>query len=356
LSDVRISLARVAQLEAPTKLLGRPGSDLVYVAQRAGRVVALEKRGDGLAVAVDDVLDLSGDTTTDGERGLLGLAFSPDGATLYVSHTNQDGDSRIAAYAMDGEKADASSRTELLAVDQPFANHNGGEIVVDSEGLLWIGFGDGGSGDDPDDRAQDPADLLGKLLRIDPERGAGDRPYGIPPGNPYADGGGRPEIAVIGVRNPWRFRFDRDTGDLWVGDVGQNAIEEIDRLPAREILGTNLGWSAYEGSDLYQPDRRRDEGRLVGPTFEMDHEDGWCSVTGGPVYRGDRIPALQGAYLFGDFCKTGLQALTVTGGDVAETAVLGGDVGALVSIDEDLAGEVYLLSLDGEVYRVEPAG
>jgi glucose/arabinose dehydrogenase len=272
-----------------------------------------------------------------------------------VSHTNAAGDTRLDSYAMKGDRVDAGSKKVLLAVRQPFANHNGGNVVLGPDGDLWLGLGDGGAGGDPGNRAQNPNEALGKMLRIDPLHPRGGRPYAIPATNPYAKGGGRPEIFLSGVRNPWRYSFDRKTHDLWIGDVGQDAIEEIDHLAAGMGAGTNLGWSAFEGTARYNR-KRQASGKVIGPVFEMKHSDGWCSVTGGVVYRGKQIPALDGAYLFGDYCKPGLNALRLDGERVRETAVIAGDTPNLVSINEDGHGEVYLLSLTGTVSRVDPAG
>jgi glucose/arabinose dehydrogenase len=355
LADVRIRLTELVSLSQPTKLLARPGSELLYVGLKEGRVLAMEAEGDSLT-EVDEALDVSDITTDANEQGFLGLAFSPDGEVLYVHHSGPDGETRVASFAMDGDVADPDSRTEILTLDQPYTNHNGGELLVDDDGLLWIGLGDGGDSGDPDDRAQDPDDLLGKVLRIDPTAPSDGRAYGIPGDNPFADGGGRPEIAITGVRNPWRMRFDPVDGSLWIADVGQNMIEEIDHLPAGTILGANLGWSRFEGSDLLIDTREIIGGPPIGPVFEMTHDDGWCSVTGGPVYRGTEIPDLVGGYLFGDFCKPGLAALRLGGdGAVAETVVLDDEVGAVVSIDTDADGEVYVLSLSGQIFRVDPA-
>jgi len=354
LGEVAIQLTEVARAEAPTKLVARPGSDRLYVAEQGGRVVAFEPDGDGLREA-GTALDLSDVTTSGGERGLLGLAFSPGGDVLYVHHSGPDGETRIARFTMDGDAADAGSRVDLLTVDQPYPNHNGGDIVTGPDGHLWIGLGDGGSGGDPEDRAQNADELLGKVLRIDPTGSDGDRPYRIPADNPFASGGGRPEIAVTGVRNPWRLRFDAANGDLWIADVGQDGLEEIDRLAVGAILGANLGWSRFEGSEVYDDSREVRGGDAVGPVFEMSHSDGWCSVTGGLVYRGSRIPSLDGGYLFGDFCKPGLGALRHGGTQVSDTAVLDEDVDQVVSIDADLDGEVYVLSLSGVIARLEPA-
>jgi glucose/arabinose dehydrogenase len=355
LTDVRIQLTELVSLSQPTKLVARPGSDLLYVGLKEGRVLAMEADGDSLD-EVDEALDVSDITTDSNEQGFLGLAFSPDGEVLYVHHSGPDGETRIASFQMDGDVADPDSRVEILTVEQPYTNHNGGEILVDDEGLLWIGLGDGGDAGDPDARAQDPADVLGKVLRIDPTSSGVGPAYGVPADNPFADGrGGRPEIAITGVRNPWRMRFDTD-GSLWIADVGQNMIEEIDHLPADQILGANLGWSRFEGSDLLIDTREIIGGPPIGPVFEMTHDDGWCSVTGGPVYRGTAIPDLVGGYLFGDFCKPGLAALRLgDDGTVAETVVLDDEVGAVVSIDTDAEGEVYVLSLSGQIFRIDPA-
>jgi len=334
LEDVQVKAVRVASFASPTIVIGRPGSKLLYVAEREGvvRSMALTANGAGV-VARQPVLDISGDTTTEGERGLLGLAFSADGSHLYVSHTNRDGNTRLEDYRMDGDTAVASTKRDLLAVDQPFPNHNGGNVVLGPDGMLWFGLGDGGSADDPDDRGQDPTDLLGKLLRIDPAR----------PNDP--------EIWAVGLRNPWRFSFDRTTKDLWVGDVGQDKIEEVDFIPAGSSAGVNFGWSGYEGTQRFRPNRTPEVS--VPPVFEMHHSDGWCSVTGGVVYRGTRIPDLVGTYLFGDYCKAGLNGLRQTDGVVTDERPLGPNLPELVSINEDDDGEVYLVSLDGGIYRLE---
>ncbi len=343
LEDVVVDLAEVATLEAPTALTARPGTDQSYVAERGGRVVTL----DG-----DTVIDISGDVSTGGERGLLGLAFSAGGDRLYLSYTNPDGDTRVAEYRMDGNRADPGSRRELLAVEQPFPNHNGGDLHLGPDGLLYLGLGDGGAANDPDDRAQDPNDLLGKLLRIDPRRPAGGRPYSIPADNPFADGGGAPEVYLWGVRNPWRFSFDRETDDLWIGDVGQDAVEEVDFLPRDRGAGANLGWSGYEGTRVFIEDRVPETS--VPPIYEYTHETtGGCSITGGVVYRGETIDGLAGSYLYADFCVGQLRAFHQEGGRVVTDRDLGVDVPQLVSINEDAAGEVYLLSLSGPVYRLE---
>lgn len=326
-----------AKVEEPTVLLVRPGDDHLWVAERAGRVrrLAVSDGGRTLTPVGEPVLDVSDDTTTDAERGLLGLAFSADGSTLFVSRTNADGNTRLEAYDATDDAIDRSSRRVLLAVDQPFPNHNGGNVVLGPDGKLWLGLGDGGAGDDPDNRAQNPDVLLGKVLRIDPE-------------------GGDPEIVISGVRNPWRFSFDTD-GSLWIGDVGQNEIEEVDHLAPGDIEGANLGWSGYEGSKPYLDGDGRRPADPVMPVFEYSHDDGNCSITGGFVYRGTALAGLQGAYLFADYCAGRVRAITV-GDDGAFRAEydLGVSLGGPVSFAADAQGEPYVLSGSGVIVRLIP--
>jgi glucose/arabinose dehydrogenase len=356
LDQISVELTEVAQLDRPIVLTARAGTTDLYVGERAGRVRVLEVGDDGsVDVADDAVLDISDEVSLDGEQGLLGLAFSDDGDTMYVSFTNDDGDSRLVQYAVDGDEVDTGSRRELLAVEQPFSNHNGGEVKVGPDALVYFGLGDGGAAGDPDNRAQDNDDLLGKILRIDPRDGTDDEPYAIPDANPYRDGGGEPEIFLSGVRNPWRFSFDPANDDLWIGDVGQDEIEEVDVLALDDAAGTNLGWSGYEGSEVFIEDRVQ-EG-AVPPVFEYTHSDGGCSITGGEVYRGERTPELVGAYVFGDYCDGKIRALQVDDGhELTASTELDLLVPSLVSINRDDSGELYLVSLDGPIYRLDPAG
>ena len=366
---------------APIAMVALPGSDLLLVAEREGVVRALAPSGTGtdLEVVGDPVIDvreLVG--STDGERGLLGLATDASGDLLYLSYTEaSEGASRVDEYRLErpaegAPRAVPSSRRELLAVPQPFSNHNGGHVVLAPDGTLLLGLGDGGSADDPGGRAQDPDTLLGKMVRIDP--------------TVDNTGGGNEGAAIhaIGVRNPWRFSFDRETDDLWVADVGQNRFEEItvlrsstdrsadaDGSDAVAGEGSNLGWDLFEGAEAFDgadPDERTSDGPFVDPVFTYDRDAG-CSITGGVVYRGAEIPALDGWYLFGDFCNPAIHALRPaaeaddTSGtapddaDGAFTAVdLGVELGGTVSFAEDQQGEVYVLSLDGSVARVTAAG
>ncbi len=348
LDEARVQLTEVAMAEQPVALIVQPGTDELFVVERAGTVRGVGAGG----LAEEPLVDITSDTVAEGERGLLGAAFSPDGTRLYLSYTNPDGDSRLHEWAVADGQLDTSSRREVLAQPQPFANHNGGHILFGPDGLLWYGLGDGGAAGDPEGRAQDPETLLGKILRIDPAA-LGDEPYGVPGDNPFAGGGGRGEIAVTGVRNPWRFSFDRDTGALWIGDVGQNEVEEVTALPAGEILGANLGWDRLEGTAPFEGEAPPE---AVPPTYEYRHDEG-ISITGGVVYRGSAIPALEGAYLFGDLATAAIWAVPTDGTSVGERVDLGVgvDPGTLVSFAEDAAGEVYVVSIGGAISRLDPA-
>jgi glucose/arabinose dehydrogenase len=359
LDGIEITATLVAEVESPTTLVVRPGSPAMYVAERAGRVRPVTVVGTGpdrTYQVGDPVLDISDNVVADGERGLLDIVFSPDGGTLYVHYSlAPSGDARVAAYTMAGDEVDTASYRELLAVEDPFPNHNGGEMQFGPDGYLYIGLGDGGGGGDPEGNGQDTQALLGKILRIDPANPSGRQEYGIPPDNPFADGaGGRPEVWLYGVRNPWRFSFDRANGDLWIGDVGQNEWEEIDQLQAAAGggRGANLGWNELEATHSFEGGSNPDGGVL--PVFEYSHDEG-CSVTGGVVYRGSAIPGLGGAYLFGDYCQGDVRGLRVRDGQVTEERTFDAHVDQLVSFAEDAAGEVYALSLLGGIYRLDAA-
>ena len=347
LGAAAVSLTRVATLAAPTAMTARPGDDALYLAERAGAVRVLR---DGV-LEPEPFVDLSGDTRTDGERGLLGIAFSPDGARFYASFSDPAGDSRIDEWTVDATGVVADSRRVVIGVEQPeYGNHKGGHIAFGPDGLLYLGLGDGGSQGDPDGNGQALDTLLGKVVRIDP-RPSGGAGYGIPADNPFAgDPVARGEIWVYGVRNPWRFSFDRANGDLWVGDVGQSELEEITLLPAGQAGGADLGWSDAEGS---QPYHGSTEGS-VPPLTEYAHAGDRCSITGGYVYRGTAIPALSGAYVYGDFCTGEVLAVAQDGGRVVGEAALG-TVDSLVSFGEDADGELYALSIGGDVLRFDLA-
>jgi glucose/arabinose dehydrogenase len=345
LDDVELTLEPVVEVDAPTAMADRPGDDdALYVAERAGRIVRVV---DG---EVDDapVLDISDRTTADGERGLLGIDFSDDGSRLYVSYTDLNGDSRLDEYRMNADRADSGSRRMLLGVEQPYSNHNGGNVVTGPDGLLYYGLGDGGSAGDPHNHGQDRSTLLGSMLRIDPRPGDGAA-YRVPEDNPFVgDDDALPEIWIYGLRNPWRFSFDRQTDDLWIGDVGQGEIEEIDRLPFDQAGGANLGWRVFEGTQRYAEGSAEN---AVPPVYEYPH-DGRCSVTGGYVYRGTQVDGLHGAYLYGDLCDGVIRALALDGDEVTAEREFDVEVSGLVAFGEDSSGELYALSLSGPVYRL----
>lgn len=341
---------KIAAFAAPLVLAVRTGDQAMYVAEKGGLVKTLR----GSTIDPEPVLDLSGDVSTGAEQGLLGLAFSPGGDRLYVNYTDTAGDTRVVEYAFSGGKADTASRRQLLLVDQPFANHNGGHLVFGPDGFLYIGLGDGGGGGDPQGNGQRLDTLLGKILRIDP-RPDGARPYSIPPGNPFASRpGARAEIWAYGLRNPWRFTFDRETGALWIGDVGQNSVEEIDAVEASAGGGQNYGWNRLEGTRRFSAG---DTSGTVAPVHEYPNGDGNCSVTGGYVYRGARMPGLRGSFVFADYCKGELRALVpgASGGGLRSVA-LGPTLDAVASFGQDAVGELYVLSLGSGLYRLEPTG
>jgi glucose/arabinose dehydrogenase len=339
---------QVATLEQPLAMAVRSGDPRLYAAQKTGRVVAVR---DGRVDPVP-VLDLTAQVSLGGEQGLLGLAFSPSGEHLFVNYTDTNGDTHVTGYAMRQGRADPATRRDVLFVDQPYANHNGGNLVFGPDGYLYIGLGDGGSGGDPQGNGQSLSTLLGKMLRIDP-RPSGERAYGIPPDNPFIDrADARPEIWAYGLRNPWRYSFDRETGDLWIGDVGQSAWEEVDVQPSESPGGENYGWNLMEGDHPY--DDADPPSGAVRPVFEYSHEDGGCTVTGGYVYRGESIPDLYGAYVFADFCLGNLEALRLQDGRVVDHRVLGPVVPNLSSFGEDARGELYAMSLGGALYRLAP--
>jgi glucose/arabinose dehydrogenase len=348
LAAVHVHLEHVATLEQPLAMAVRPGDPALYVAEKGGLIVAVR---DG-EVDPDPVLDLSGEVSSGSEQGLLGLAFAPEGSFLYVNYTDINGDTHVTEFVMRDGQADPASRRDVLFVGQPFSNHNGGDLVFGPDGYLYVGLGDGGSGGDPYDNGQSLSTLLGKMLRIDP-RPSGDRPYGIPPDNPFLSrSDARPEIWAYGLRNPWRYSFDRLTGDLWIGDVGQSSWEEVDVQPAGSGGGENYGWNRMEGSHPYGDARPPDD--AVPPVFEYSHDSGGCVVTGGYVYRGEAIPDLYGAYVFADFCLGQLEALRLRDGRVTDHRFLGPVVPALSSFGEDASGELYAMSLDGGVSKLMP--
>ncbi len=350
LGPAEVRLDQVAVLDQPLALAVRPGDPALYVAEKVGRVVALREGADPAVV-----LDLSAQVSLGGEQGLLGLAFSPDGSFLYVDYTDTDGNTHVAEFAVSGGKIDPTTQRDVLFVQQPFSNHNGGGLAFGPDGYLYVALGDGGSAGDPNGNGQSLSTLLGKILRISPRPSKG-QPYGIPPDNPFVGvAGARPEIWAYGLRNPFRFSFDRLTGDLWIGDVGQDAWEEVDFEPAGSTGGLNFGWNLFEGSHPFESSAGSSP-ETVPPVYEYSHSDGGCVVTGGYVYGGKDIPALAGAYVFADFCLGRLDALRVSASGKPQVVELGPVVENIASFGEDATGELYALSLSGPVYRLAPAG
>ena len=288
-----------------------------------------------------------------GERGLLGLAFHPQytqNGFFFVNYTDHSGDTVIARYhaSPTADQADPQSEVRLLTVEQPYANHNGGMLAFGPDGYLYIGLGDGGSAGDPQGNAQNVHNLLGKLLRI--EVNLGD-PYTIPADNPFASGGGSPEIWAYGLRNPWRFSFDVLAGDLFIGDVGQNQVEEVDFLAAGSPGGVNFGWNYLEGSHPYKGQSEVSL-TLIDPIAEYSHDLG-CSITGGVVYRGMNLPEWQGVYLYGDYCNGNVWGLLRNPDGTWQSLLLFQTGYRIASFGVDEAGEVYLLDhQQGEIYRL----
>lgn len=324
------------------------GSGRLFVVEQGGRVLIW----DGEQLAAEPFLDLSGRLSTGGERGLLGLAFHPDFAAngfFFVNYTDRSGDTVVARFSVsaDRDRADAESETMILSFDQPFANHNGGHLAFGPDGYLYIASGDGGSGGDPQNNAQSLDTLLGKILRVDVD----GRPMAIPPDNPFVGRAGtRDEIWAYGLRNPWRFSFDRRNGDLWIGDVGQGREEEVNRQVAASRGGENYGWRRLEGSLCFEPAVGCGDPSFTAPVLVYRHGP-HCSVTGGFRYRGRRAPGLRGLYLFGDFCSGVIWGARLVGG-VWSASVLADTRLAISSFGEDQEGELYVVDYGGVVYRL----
>jgi glucose/arabinose dehydrogenase len=349
-----VRLLDLGRFDAPTYLAAPPGDSRRFVVQRGGTIVIVRGRQQPRRT----FLDISENVSTDGEGGLLSMAFAPDydsSGAFYVYYTDRQGYLQIDRFlrSSDPNRADPGSRRSVMRVPHFRHNHKGGQLQFGPDGMLYAGFGDGGAGGDPDENAQNLDRILGKLIRIDPREDGG---YDVPDSNPFADqGGARPEVYAYGLRNPYRFSFDRSTGDLTIGDVGQDEVEEVDFVPApgdgeAPAGGYNFGWDVFEGRDGYE---EGDAPGHVPPVIAERQSDGWCSIIGGyvirdPSLRGSRF---YGRYVYGDLCRPELQLARLEQPE-APTEPAGLSVPSLVSFGEDGAGRVYAVSIDGPVYRI----
>jgi glucose/arabinose dehydrogenase len=328
-----LGLRRVATVDQPVHVSApRNERNRVYIVEKTGRIRVLENG----RLRAAPFLDIRSQVSSGSEQGLLSIAFHPQyqrNRRFFVDFTDRNGHTRVVEYRSNGTRALTATRRQWLFVEQPYANHNGGQIAFGPDGLLYVGTGDGGAGGDPENRAQNMDSLLGKMLTLDVSRR-----------------GARPEIVALGLRNPWRFSFDRATGDLYIGDVGQNALEEIDYTPRRSPGLENYGWDVYEGRARYE-EKQPGPGTLVFPIAQYGRSEG-ISVSGGFVYRGRAVPALRGRYVYGDFGSGTIWTLRVSGGRASAPRRESIRVSGLSSFGEDAAGELYATSLEGDVYRI----
>ncbi len=334
----------------PVLMLQAPGGSDWYVLEQGGRIIRFADRTDADSVSLfAELRSLVDDRYS--ESGLLGAAFHPrfaETGEVFLSYTRagQPLTSVVARFnTTGGGRLDRVSRSEVLEVAQPFRNHNGGHIAFGPDGYLYLGLGDGGSGGDPQGNGQNRNTLLGAILRLDVDAA---RPYAVPPDNPFVEGGGRSEIFAYGLRNPWRFSFDRATGALWAGDVGQNRVEEIDVIER----GGNYGWNLREGSEPFRPGAGVETG-LIEPVAEYSHALG-CSVTGGAVYRGSALPTLKGVYVFGDFCSGRIWGLDTDSGGRRAVQIAKTDL-QIASFAEAHDGRLFVLDLRGGIYQITGA-
>jgi glucose/arabinose dehydrogenase len=340
-----VKATKVATLTRPIALAVRPGEPgAVYIAQKGGNVRRLRITETGATVDSGEVIDIANRISTGDEQGLLGITFSPDGNWLYAYYTNTDGNIRIVAYPFSNGRATASGERVILAIAHPqYGNHNGGNITFGPDGLLYVATGDGGGGGDPFGNAQNLGSLLGKMLRISPQPSGST--YSVPADNPFVHTqGAKGEVWHYGLRNPWRWSFDRANHELWIGDVGQNAYEEVDHVGAG-AKGVNFGWNKREGKHAYNGGATPPG--AVDPEFELSHNAGWCAIVGGYVYRGSVIRGFAGTYLVSDNCRG--EVVAYAGGAPRD---LGIHIDQASSFGEDATGELWVLSLTGGVYRL----
>ncbi len=358
-ANVQIVATEFARAEQPIGVVSRTDDATLYIIEKPGRIRAYRNG----AVTPTPVLDIVSRVDSANERGLLGLAFAPGARdVLYIDYTDKRGVVHVSEIPFDGTTADMTRERVLLKIPKPFNEHNAGTLSFDRDGLLYIAIGDGGSSGDPKGNAQRADVLLGKILRIDP-RQSPEGPYAIPPGNPFAGPSAptlgtkqkvkaRPEVFAFGLRNPWRAMVDAETGDVWVPDVGESSVEEINRIPAGSKTALNFGWNLREGRQSFKGPRPKNS---VDPVLDYPHADGRCSVVGGAVYRGTAVPALRGRYVFGDVCSGSIQVLDGTTPGQGKATDLGARVSYLTSFGVDPQGELIATSLEGGLYRLTPA-
>jgi glucose/arabinose dehydrogenase len=349
-------LRSIGRFASPVYVTSPPGDRRrVFVVEQAGRIMVVV----GGRKRSTPFLDIRGQVTSGGEQGLLSVAFAPDYAEsgrFYVYFTDRSRDQRVVEFKRaSADRADAGSARVVLRMADNEGNHNGGLLLFGPDRHLYIGTGDGGGGGDQHGtrgNAQNLGSLLGKILRIDPAA-AGGRPYTIPADNPFRGRqGAQAEIYSYGLRNPWRFSFDRRTGDLTIGDVGQNAVEEIDFVRRGRGAGANFGWRPFEGRSRYTPGERAPG--HVPPVITRTHGDGWCSITGGVVVRDRALSGLRGRYLFGDICKSRIYSAKLSAGRATSVRATSMRIESVSSFGEDARGRVYAVSLNGPVYRLVP--
>lgn len=362
-----LKLMPVARFERPINVTAVPETDVVLVAEQTGRVLAVEGLGCARVETCPSrlveqgalVIDIRSRVSTGGEQGLLGLAIHPRWPSddrIFLNYTARDGSTRVEEWHLGAPTAKASRKRELMRIAQPYENHNGGQLLFGPDGLLYIGTGDGGSSGDPEDRAQEDDELLGKILRINVDSKS-ERGYDIPTGNSSK---GAAEVWALGLRNPWRFSFDAKTGDLWIGDVGQDSEEEVNAISNQQVNRNetmNFGWRRFEGFTVFDASGRKGAGIMVDPVLSYGRADG-CSVTGGIVYRGKSIPLLRGWYVFADYCGQQLRLLDGRGvpgqsfkqGELKWTR--SSPIAQAVSFAEIRDNELLVMSHDGTIYQV----
>jgi glucose/arabinose dehydrogenase len=349
-NDVRLAVEQVASgLDQPVYLTAPAGDPRLFIVEQPGRIRIVENG----QLLPKPFLDIAGIVRSGGEQGLLSVAFHPQyraNGFLFVNYTDSKGDTRIERYtvSIDRNVVDPRSAKLILTIDQRYSNHQGGLNLFGPDGMLYIGLGDGGSQGDPHGNGQNRNVLLGKLLRINVDRGD---PYQIPAANPYAKGGGRGEIWALGLRNPWRFAFDRFSGLLYIADVGQDRYEEVNVVPMSNA-GVNYGWNVMEGPSCYRSSGCNQTG-LQLPAVSYSHANSTCSVIGGFVYRGQKIPEIKGQYFYSDYCNSWLRSFGNADGKVTDRHEWPvGRLGSIVSFGEDSQGELYICTSSGRVYRI----